>query len=171
MLLRWLDGELLGGLIAETEAYTEDDAASHCHRGMTPRNRSMFARGGTIYIYKSYGIHHCMNIASGRAGDGEGVLLRSFIPLYGIKTMRSLRGWPEPRPAKGLSDGPGKLTQALAINLSHNGRHLDDAPEICLLATGGKPTRILAGPRIGITKDIDRPWRFWLDASHISEFA
>jgi DNA-3-methyladenine glycosylase len=163
ILIRRYEGQWLGGVISETEAYTQDDQASHSFRGMTPRNKAMFAEGGTLYVYKSYGIHHCLNIVSGRKNSGEAVLIRGIFPLFGIEKMRLLRSWPEPKPFLGLTDGPGKLTEALGIDLAHDGSPLGKCSELHVLQSSLAPSSIKTGPRIGITKNVDCCWRFCLD--------
>jgi DNA-3-methyladenine glycosylase len=150
----------VGGIITETEAYTEDDEASHSFRGQTPRNAAMFQKAGTIYVYRIYGIHFCLNISSGDEGQGEAVLIRSIEPLWGVELMRELRRWPVPKPLRGLCNGPGKLAQAMAINLSLNGMMPDQWSELQLGPAAQPVKKFNKGPRVGITKNVDRPWRF-----------
>ncbi len=159
-LLRRLGEEWVGGIITETEAYTEDDEASHSFRGLTNRNAAMFQKAGTLYVYRIYGIHFCLNISSGKEGQGEAVLIRSIEPRFGIDRMRELRSWPEPKPLRGLCNGPGKLAQAMAIDLSLNGIFLDSSSEIQLESAAPPLTKVQKGPRIGITKNAEQPWRF-----------
>lgn len=141
------------GRIVEVEAYTSDDPASHCYSGETARNAVMFGPPGRLYVYVSYGMHHCVNISTGPAGDGQAVLLRAVVPVDGIELMRARRG---PRvPDRSLADGPGKLTQAFAIDLAANGvlaEVHDDG-----VAPPGAP---LVGPRVGISRAVDWPRRF-----------
>ncbi|WP_116997133.1 DNA-3-methyladenine glycosylase [Desertimonas flava] len=140
------------GRIVEVEAYTSDDPASHTFRGKTARNAAMFGPPGRLYVYFTYGMHHCVNISTGRDGDGQGVLLRAVIPVEGIELMRMRRG---PVRDRDLTNGPGKLTQAFALDLSHNGERAevyDDG------AASAGPT--LVGPRVGISKAVDWPRRF-----------
>ncbi len=164
-----VDGQICGGFISETEAYTEDDEASHSFRGMTPRNQAMFAQPGTIYVYRSYGLHFCMNISSGAEGRGEAVLLRAIVPSEGLSLMRSRRKWPEPKALRDLANGPGKLTAALGIGLELNGSLLTgNSP---LHVKQGRPVSLEAiqsGPRIGISKAKEKPWRFWVKATEWS---
>lgn len=152
-----LDG--VGGRIVETEAYTRDDAASHSFRGPTPRNRSMFGPAGRAYVYRSYGLHWCFNIVA--AGQGA-VLVRALEPLAGHSDMAARRGG-----SAALCSGPGRLAQALAISLAHDGLDVTAAP-FSLLDRTAEPA-VLSGPRIGITKAQERPWRFGLAGSpHLS---
>lgn len=140
------------GRIVEVEAYTSDDPASHCYRGKTARNATMFGPPGRLYVYFTYGMHHCVNIATGADGDGQGVLIRAVVPVAGIDVMRARRG---NRPDRSLTDGPGKLTQAFAIDLAANGQlaevYDDGVPP---------PSAPLIGPRIGISTAVDWPRRF-----------
>ena len=150
-----IDG--VGGIIVETEAYRSDEPASHSFRGPTPRNGAMYLGPGHVYVYRSYGIHWCLNF-TGAAGSA--VLIRALAPRYGLAAMRARRGLEDPR---SLASGPGKLCSALGIDLTHNGRRLDKSPFEITLPTTAPPLAI--GPRIGITKAIDLPWRFGLAGS------
>ncbi len=118
LVVRQADGNWIGGRIVETESYTQDDPCSHSFRGKTKRNFAMFMRGGTIYVYRIYGIHFCINIVTGKEGDGAAVLVRAIEPLWGISTMIKHRNRTDHRL---LCSGPGKLCQALQIDLSFNG--------------------------------------------------
>ena len=142
------------GRITEVEAYTSDDPASHCYRGVTPRNAVMFGPPGHLYVYFSYGVHHCVNVVTGGEGDGQAVLLRAIEPIDGIDVMRARRG---PVPARSLTDGPGKLTQALGLDLTDNGRRAefydDGVPP---------PDHPHVGPRVGISRAADWPRRYRL---------
>lgn len=138
-----------GGIISEVEAYIQTDPASHTFRGESVRNKSMFAKAGTIYIYRSYGIHWCMNIVTGVEGEGEGVLIRSIISTLGIEEMRQRR---KVFSDQNLTNGPGKVTQALGVDLSLNGVHLSEG--IIQIEKGIEIEKkdIQNTPRIGISK-------------------
>lgn len=162
-----VQGKVSAGMIVEVEAYLGgDDPASHAFRGQTARNASMFAVGGTCYVYLSYGVHYCMNVVSGRAGTGEAVLIRAIQPTYGIETMcqrRSLR----PEQQRQLANGPGKLTAALGLDLSFNGTCLRTGKALILDSgpTGDVQPQILTSPRIGISKGQDLPYRYYFAGS------
>ncbi len=146
------------GRIVEVEAYREDDPASHSFRGRTPRTAVMFGPAGHLYVYFTYGMHWCANVVTGADGEGSAVLLRAVTPVAGIDLMRVRR-----RGRAGVADGPAKLCQAFAIGSDHNGADLcvDDADGVRLLDDGVRPPRRpLVGPRVGITKAVDTPWRF-----------
>lgn len=150
----------IGGIIVETEAYEADDPASHSFAGERPRNRAMFGPPLTAYVYRSYGVHWCVNIVTGPVGHGAAVLLRAIEPTAGLATMAERRRTAEPRL---LASGPGRLTEALGISIAHDGLPLS-APPFELIPRQGTPD-IVAGPRIGITKAAGRPWRFGLRGS------
>lgn len=158
-LLGWrlrteFDGTLTEVVLDEVEAYAGfDDPASHAYRGETNRNRAMFGPAGTLYVYRSYGLHWCMNIVVGGEGVPHAVLLRGGSPVQGIEVMRRRRGRDDH-----VADGPGKLTQALGVTGDHDGSSVLDGPVRLLRGSGAG--RITATPRIGITKAADRPWRF-----------
>ncbi len=144
------------GRIIEVEAYEADDPASHSFRGITPRNAVMFGRAGHLYCYLSYGVHICANVVTGSEGDGSAVLIRAIEPLDGIDVMRQRRGG-----QVRLADGPGKVCQALGITLAHNGVDLFGDAAVSLVDDGMPPPNDpVVGPRIGITKAVDLPWRF-----------
>ena len=150
-------GRVTEVLLTEVEAYGgSDDAASHAYKGPTERNRSMFGPPGTLYVYRSYGVHWCANVATGPKGTGRAVLLRGGEPLEGKAAMQQRRGR-----ADQLTDGPGKLAQALGIDGSHDGTDLLAGP-VRLLPRVIEVPSIVATPRVGITKAKERPWRFVL---------
>ena len=143
--------------ITEVEAYAGGrDPASHAFRGQTPRNTSMFGEPASLYVYRSYGIHWCMNIVTGGRGDPSAVLLRAGKPLIGADVMARRRGRSDH-----LADGPGKLTQALGVSGDDDGTSVWDGP-VRLLEAVDPPGRIIATPRVGISKAVAWPWRFVL---------
>jgi DNA-3-methyladenine glycosylase len=150
----------VGGLVVETEAYDREDAASHTFSGPTVRNQSMFGPPGRAYVYRSYGIHWCLNVVCREEGHGAGVLIRAIQPTHGLDVMRERRGLQDERL---LCSGPGRLGQALAIVHEMNGQRLDRPPFRMLAANGDEP--VVTGPRVGITKAVDVPWRFGLAGS------
>ena len=150
----------VGGIIVEVEAYHHTDPAAHSFRGPTPRNRVMFGPPGVAYVYRSYGIHWCVNFVCEKDGSASAVLIRALQPTHGIAAMRRRRRLHEER---SLCSGPGKLTEALGITDKHNGLALD-APPIALHSRASRPD-IVAGPRIGITKAAELPWRYGLKGS------
>lgn len=156
----------VGGTIVETEAYHQDDPASHSFRGPRGRAAVMFGAPGTIYVYRSYGIHWCMNLVCSPEGRGEAVLLRALAPVAGLAEMRERRG---PVTDRLLCSGPGRLTQALGVDGRLDGAcAVEDAGRVTLIGATSVP-RILVGPRIGITRAVDEPWRFGVAASpHLS---
>jgi len=153
-----IDG--VGGRIVETEAYDREDPASHSHAGPTDRNRAMFGPPGRAYVYRSYGIHWCLNFVCREEGHGAGVLIRALEPTHGLERMRVRRGLEEPRL---LCAGPGRLGQALAVKHEYNGHRLDRPPFDVFKAPEESP--VVCGPRIGISKAADVPWRFGLAGS------
>lgn len=159
LLVADVEGARVVGRIVETEAYDEDDPASHTFRGPTPRNAPMFGEAGHVYVYLSYGIHHCANVVCGPEGRGEAVLLRAVEVIEGIDTVRRRRNG---RPDRELTDGPGKLCQALAIDLTHDSTDLLDPASPLRLERDDvdPPGAPLVGPRIGISAGVDTPWRF-----------
>jgi DNA-3-methyladenine glycosylase len=150
----------VGGIIVETEAYDREDPASHTFSGPTPRNEVMFGPPGRAYVYLSYGIHWCLNFVCREAGHGAGVLIRALEPTTGIPVMMARRRQENLRV---LCAGPGRLGQALAITRRLNGKRVDRLPFSLTAARG--PASIVSGPRIGISKAIDEPWRFGLAGS------
>ena len=153
-------GERLAGTIVETEAYLRDDPASHSVAGPTARNRSMFGPGGHAYVYFSYGMHNMLNVVTGPAGVGEAVLIRALEPLEGTETMLRHRGIDDLRQA---TNGPGKAAQALAITRADDGADLT-LPGGALRIEEGLPAafEIVCTTRIGITKGIEHPWRYYI---------
>lgn len=161
-LIGWMllvDG--VGGVIVETEAYDGADPASHSFRGPTPRNAAMFGPAGRAYVYRIYGVHWCLNAVCGLEGSGQAVLIRALEPTHGLDQMRDRRG---PLSDRALCSGPGKLCQALGVIGAHDGLSLQAAP-FSLIPPTAAPGRILSGPRIGITKGVETPWRFCLEGS------
>ncbi|MDB5575265.1 MAG: putative 3-methyladenine glycosylase [Bradyrhizobium sp.] len=150
----------VGGVIVEVEAYHHTEPAAHSFRGPTPRNLVMFGPPGFAYVYRSYGIHWCVNFVCEKEGSASAVLIRALEPTHGLAAMRRRRGLEDER---ALCSGPGKLTEALAITHAHNGLALD-APPIALYARKRKPD-IAVGLRIGITKAVELPWRYGLKGS------
>ena len=150
----------VGGIIVEVEAYHHTEPAAHSFRGPTPRNLVMFGPPGVAYVYRSYGIHWCVNFVCEKQGSASAVLIRALQPTYGIPTMRRRRGLHDERL---LCSGPGKLTEALGITDQHNGMPLD-VPPIALHTRTTKPD-IVTGLRIGITKAVELPWRYGLKGS------
>lgn len=145
----------VGGVIVETEAYAADDPASHSFNGLTPRNAVMFGPPAHAYVYRIYGLHWCLNFT---CGDGAAVLIRALEPTDGMDIMAVRRGLAAPA---GLCSGPGKLCRALAIDGSLNGASVLERP---FVLSRGLDAPIAAGPRIGITRGMDTPWRF----SHVA---
>ncbi|RZJ13856.1 MAG: DNA-3-methyladenine glycosylase [Acidovorax sp.] len=152
----------VGGRIVETEAYDQADAASHTFGGPTPRNAAMFGPPGCAYVYRSYGLHWCVNTVCREAGHGAGVLLRALEPTHGLDAMRARRGLEDVRL---LCAGPGRLAQALGIDAGYNGRPLHLPPFALLEPEAAFPLDVVTGPRIGISKAVDVPWRFGLRGS------
>src|SRR6202035_317869 len=149
-----------GGIIVEVESYHHTEPVAHSFNGPTPRNRVMFGPPGFVYVYRSYGIHWCINLVCEKEGSASAVLIRALQPTHGIPAMRRRRGLHDERL---LCSGPGKLTEALGITDQHNGLPLD-APPIALYARTEKPD-IVTGVRIGITKAVELPWRYGLKGS------
>ena len=148
-------GECVGRIV-EVEAYREDDPASHTFNGPTARNEVMFGPAGHLYVYFTYGMHHCANVVTGRAGHGAAVLLRAVDPIAGIELMRRRR---DGRAA--LADGPAKLCQAFGVDGSFNGADLLVGDGVGLFDDGTPPpAEPVVGPRVGISKAVDVPWRF-----------
>jgi DNA-3-methyladenine glycosylase len=154
------DGRRAAARIVEVEAYGSNDPASHAFRGMTPRNAVMFGPPGHLYVYFTYGMHHCMNAVTGRAGEGAAVLLRAAEPLEGADEMAARRGRER---RLDLCSGPGRLAQALGVVRDDDGLDLV-AGETMWVETGSRSEQIAAGIRVGV-HETTRPWRFWLDGN------
>jgi DNA-3-methyladenine glycosylase len=150
----------VGGRIVEVEAYDHEDPAAHGFRGRTARNAAMFGPPGRAYVYRSYGVHWCLNFVCEGEGIASAVLIRALEPRIGLAAMRSRRGVDADRL---LCSGPGRLTEALGITRQHDGLALDRPP--FALRTREAPIEILVGPRIGITKAAEKPWRYSLAGS------
>jgi DNA-3-methyladenine glycosylase len=150
----------VGGIIVETEAYDQSEPASHTFGGKTKRNLSMFGPPGCVYVYRSYGIHWCLNFVCAPEGHGAGVLIRAIEPTKGVDVMRERRGVES---EKLLCSGPGRVGQALEIIHALNGKSLSKMPFQLLPPIGS--VDVVHGPRIGISKAMDLPWRFGLAGS------
>jgi DNA-3-methyladenine glycosylase len=145
------------GLIVETEAYEESDPACHAYIGRTLRNEVLFGPPGHAYVYLSYGIHSLLNFVTEPEGTASAVLIRALEPTDGIELMRERRGQER---VEALCSGPGKLTEALGVGLSLNGADLFAPPFELEAAAADPPLEIVTGPRIGITKAAELPWRY-----------
>jgi DNA-3-methyladenine glycosylase len=145
-----------GGVIVETESYEADDPACHAYVGLTERTRVLFGPPGRAYVYLSYGIHSLLNAVAEPEGQAAAVLIRALEPTHGVELMRERR---RVRSDTELCSGPGKLTEALGIGLEDNDADLLREP-FQLAAPAGEPPAVVTGPRIGITKAVERPWRF-----------
>jgi DNA-3-methyladenine glycosylase len=150
----------VGGRIVEVEAYDQEDPASHAYRGRTPRNAAMFGPPGQAYVYRSYGIHWCLNLVCAEEGVPQAALIRALEPTAGLEEQRRRRGVSDER---ALCSGPGKLCQALAITREQDGLALDLPP--FRLEERGEVPEIVTGPRIGITRATELPWRYGLAGS------
>jgi DNA-3-methyladenine glycosylase len=150
----------VGGIIVELEAYHHTEPAAHSYNGPTPRNLVMFGPPGYVYVYRSYGIHWCVNFVCEGEGSAAAVLIRALEPTHGLAAMRRRRGLDDVR---ALCSGPGKLTEALGITHDQNGLALD-APPFALHARKGK-VDVVSGKRIGLTKAVELPWRYGLRGS------
>lgn len=152
----------MGGTIVETESYERDDPACHAYVGLTERTEVLFGPPGRAYVYLSYGIHSLFNVVAEPEGEAAAVLVRALEPTAGIEAMRERR---DGRPDRELCSGPGKLTEALGIGLSENGADLANDPFLLLAPEPSWEAEVLSGPRVGITKAVDRPWRFGVAGS------
>jgi DNA-3-methyladenine glycosylase len=162
-LVSYINGQPAGGRIMEVEAYHgERDPASHAFRGRTTRTEPMFQAGGVIYVYLSYGLHHCVNLVTGPAGEGQAVLIRALEPTIGLEVMTARRGATKPEL---LTTGPGRVGQALGLRLQHSGSRLGEVLELRPQPAKLPAPVIARGPRIGISRAKDHPWRFWLAGS------
>ncbi|MXW16105.1 MAG: DNA-3-methyladenine glycosylase [Gemmatimonadetes bacterium] len=151
-------GRETSGLVVETEAYLgRDDPASHAFNGRTRRNDAMFGKRGTLYVYVSYGIHHCINVVTGDEGDPGAVLIRALEPVSGLDVMAERRGR-----ATELCSGPGRLAQALGISMRHNGHDLSQPPIRLLADPAPAGAEVGVSGRIGVSRAADRPLRFFL---------
>jgi DNA-3-methyladenine glycosylase len=150
----------VGGVIVEVEAYHHTDPAAHSYNGPTPRNLVMFGPPGFTYVYRSYGIHWCVNFVCEKEGSASAVLIRALAPTHDLAAMRRRRGLQEERM---LCSGPGKLCEALGITVAHSGMALDRAPYALHARVG--TADVVSGVRIGITKAANLPWRYGLKGS------
>ncbi|MYM29990.1 DNA-3-methyladenine glycosylase [Duganella sp. CY15W] len=147
----------VGGRIVEVEAYDGTEPASHCYIGLTPRNFAMFGPPARSYVYRSHGLHWCLNFVCREPGHGAGVLIRALEPLTGLDTMRARRGLDDERLQ---CAGPGRLCQALDVTRAFNDLPLSAPPFTLVARDPVQPPQVLAGPRIGISKAVELPWRF-----------
>ena len=150
----------IGGRIVEVEAYGGEDPASHGYGGQTERNRSMFGEPGHAYVYRSYGLHWCLNLVCGEEGEAEAVLVRALEPTHGLDAMRARRGVDDLRL---LCSGPGRLCQALAVTREHDGLPLDRPP--FALFAGSRVAEVVSGERVGISRATNVRWRYGLQGS------
>lgn len=162
-LVRTVDGRRMVGKIVETEAYHQADAASHSYRGKTPRTEIMFGPAGYAYVYFTYGMHYCMNVVTGSEGEGSAVLIRALEPIEGVDMIRKNR--------PGITDislmnGPAKLCKAFGIDKTFNGHDLANPPLQLVLRPSVSPREIAVTMRVGITRDRERPWRFYIKGSN-----
>lgn len=156
---------ITAGIIVETESYDMEDAASHAYGGERIRNSSLFRTAGTIYVYFTYGMHYCFNIVTGAEGHGQGVLIRALEPTDGISLMQQRRGRDD---IQNLCNGPAKLVQAMGISKACNGRNIFHGN--VRLEKGVTPDAVIQTTRVGITKAIELPWRFYIkDSPYISK--
>lgn len=151
------EGGMTAGYIVETEAYNQEDPASHAYGGKRIANAALFAPAGTIYVYFTYGMHYCFNIVTGNLGHGQGVLIRALQPVDGLELMKHRR---KRQDEKNLCNGPAKLVQAMGITKAYGGTKLNQGA--IRLEPGVTPELIVQTTRIGISKAVDQPWRFYI---------
>ncbi len=159
VLERQVNGQILRGRIVETEAYSQEDVASHSYRGETPRTKVMFGPAGYLYVYFTYGMHYCCNIVTGKIGHGSAVLIRALEPLEGQEIMSDNR---RGQSGESLTNGPAKLCQALVINKELNGHNLRQDPLKLVIKPPIAQEQIIQTTRIGISTGQDTPWRFYI---------
>jgi len=159
LLVREDDG--IVARLVETEAYHQDDPASHAYQRRTVRNAPLYGPPGHAYVYLNYGIHWCLNVSTGVDGVGEGCLLRAAEPLAGLDVLRARRGSAGDRD---LLRGPGRLGQAYGLDGSWTGRDLSSGGPLFLADDGARP-QVATGPRVGVSRAADLPWRFWVPGS------
>lgn len=158
-LLSSINGLTARVKIVEVESYRQDDAASHSFRGQTARTATMFGPSGHAYVYFTYGMHYCLNVVTGEAGVGQGVLIRAVEPIEGVENLQINR---QVSRLVDLTNGPAKLTKALGVNHDYNGHDLRKPPLQLVKRPVLKPDDIITTTRVGISRDIDRPWRFYI---------
>lgn len=165
-LERKIEGEILRVRIVETEAYDQTDEASHTYKGRSKRNDAMFKSAGHMYVYFTYGMHHCCNVVSGKEGYGSGVLIRAVEPLEGLDTIERRRGMS----GVNVTNGPGKICQALGIDLSLSGHDLSEPPIRLLKKPALTDDEVTIGRRIGISKAVHELRRFYItDNAYVSK--
>lgn len=171
------NGEILGGMIVETEAYTGDDPACHAYANhqrmlqglpITGKSAELFSAPGTSYVYLNYGMYWLFNIVTEKKGNAGAVLIRALEPCFGLETMKANR--PKIRKPWDIANGPGKLTIALGINQSHNGINLEDGPVFIVSSINSENNKfvVVSTPRIGISRAVDRKWRFLIANDSVS---
>lgn len=166
ILERELDGQIVRVRIVETESYDQDDEASHAYGGMRKRNATMFGEAGHLYVYFTYGMHYCCNVVTGEAGYGSGVLIRAVEPIDGTAILERRRGMS----GATVTNGPAKLTKALAIDMAMNGHDLREAPLRLITGVLGLEEVIVSSPRIGISRAKDIHRRFYIrDNPYVSK--
>ena len=161
ILEREIEGVIMRAMIVETEAYDEMDAASHSYKGQTERTKIMFGEPGYLYVYFTYGMHHCCNVVTDAKGKGSAVLIRAVEPIEGEPFMQEKRA----RDGVELTNGPAKLCQALGIDKQLNGHDLSASPLKLILKSKNEPLDIIQTTRIGISQAKDVQWRFYLSGN------